>query len=352
MYFDEDETDNDRVCFAINNIHFTQSDLVTQAEIKTELGTNRLFQDIMKQIESGNWRQCSEVEKGFEQLNNALTTHNGIIFRGVVPFNPPKLRHLVLTKAHETHPWKNATESSVRMIAWWPGITLDVQHFVSKCKNCQMNRSSLGKTVSAWPEADVWERLHMDWGYVKDQSHILVIVDAGSGWMEVFPAGNRKSETVKSYLNQIFARFGIPKTLVPDNGPEFVSGDLKQWCELLRIKKMESLVYHPRANGLAERAVQTVKRVLQPWDPNLNVSFAAFLQRARMRHRNTSKARSKAPVELLLGRRVRLPTIAEFNLCEPSLFKVKEKTKTVHATIIIRKGLNTSFSPKSRHGLF
>ena len=58
MDFDEDESDNDRVCFAINNVYFAQSDLVTQAEIKTEFGTNRLLQDILKRIKSGNWKQC------------------------------------------------------------------------------------------------------------------------------------------------------------------------------------------------------------------------------------------------------------------------------------------------------
>ena len=62
----------------------------------------------------------------------------------------------------------------------------------------------MGKTVSTWPEAEVWERLHMDWGYVKDQGNILVIVDAGSGWIEAFPAGNRTSQTVKVYLSQIY----------------------------------------------------------------------------------------------------------------------------------------------------
>ena len=118
MDCDEDESDNDRVCFAINNIYFAPSDLVTQAEIKTELGIHRVFQDIMKRIRSVNWKQCSEAEKGFEQQKDALTLHNGIIFRGVVPFIPPKLRTLVLAKAHETHPGKNATEASVRMIAW------------------------------------------------------------------------------------------------------------------------------------------------------------------------------------------------------------------------------------------
>ena len=68
-----------------------------------------------------------------------------------------------------------------------------------------MNRPSLGKTVSTWPEANVWERIHMGWGFVKDLGNILIIGDAGSGWIEAIPAGNRTSETVKIYLSQIFA---------------------------------------------------------------------------------------------------------------------------------------------------
>ena len=107
--------------------------------------------------------------------------------------------------------------------------------------------------------------------------------------------------------------------------------------------KKDSPVYHPRANGLAERAAQTVKWALQAWRPNLNVSFGEFLQRALMTHRNTLKTKSETPVELLLGRKVRLPAIANFDLCEPILFKANEKAKTVPATFIIRKVLNTSF---------
>ena len=199
-------------------------------------------------------------KKRFKQHKDALTIHNGIIFRGVVPFFAPKLRHLVLAKAHESHPGKNATESSVRMIAWhYPKRST----FVSKSEICQLKRPSLGKTVSMWPEADVWERLYMHWGYAKDQGNIVVIVDAGSDLIEAFPVVSRTLETIKIYLSQIFARFGIPKISLSDNGPEFVSGDLKQWCESLGIKKNESPVYHLRANGLAERAVQTVKRVFQ-----------------------------------------------------------------------------------------
>ena len=148
----------------------------------------------VKRIKSGIWKQCSEAEKGFEQQEDALTILSGINFRGVVPFIPPKLRPMVIDEAHETHPGKNATETAVRMMAWWPGISQDVHRYVSKCKENQENRPSLGKIVSTWLEAEVWERLHMDWGYVKDQGNILVIVDAGSGWIEAFPLGNRTSK--------------------------------------------------------------------------------------------------------------------------------------------------------------
>ena len=62
-----------------------------------------------------------------------------------------------------------------------------------------------------------------------------------------------------------------------------------------------------------------------------------------MKCRNTSKTRSKPPVELILGRRVRLAALADFDLCKSILFKANEKIKTVPANIIIRKGMNTSF---------
>ena len=40
---------------------------------------------------------------------------------------------------------------------------------------------------------------------------------------------------------------------------------------------------------------------------------------------------------------MRLPAIADLELCEPTIFKANEKTKTVPATFNIKKGLNTVF---------
>ena len=117
LEFDGDDI-SDRVRFALDNIYFVQSDLVTQSDIKTELGLNRLFQVVIKLIKSGIWKQCSEAEKGFEQQKDALTNHIGIILRGVLPFIPPVLRPMIMAKGHEIHAGKNATKTAVRMMAW------------------------------------------------------------------------------------------------------------------------------------------------------------------------------------------------------------------------------------------
>ena len=135
----------------------------------------------------------------------------------------------------------------------------------------------------------------------------------------------------------------MPKASVSDHGPEFVGGNPKKFCESRGFEKTESSVYHPRADGLTDRAVQTMKQQIQARSLNLNVSFRAFLQRALMTLRNNLKTRNKTPGELRSRRRVRLTAIVDFGLCEPILFNANEKTKTVGATFVIRKGLKTSF---------
>ena len=105
---------------------------------------------------------------------------------------------------------------------------------------------------------------------------------------------------------------------------------------------MKSPVYYPRANELDESAAQTVNGHFKRGLPTIMCHLEHSCKRALMAHRNNSKTRSKTPVELLLGRRVRLPAIADFDSCEPILLKASEKTKIVPATFIISKGLNTS----------
>ena len=180
----DDSDEDDWVGSALDSIYSVPINLVTQSKTKMELRSNRLFRDVIIRIKIGNWNQFSEAKKGFEKQKNALTITNGTFFCGAVLFNPPELRHVVVTKAHDIHPGKNAAETAVRMIAWWPGINQDVLRYISNCKECQEHKPKMGKKVSAWQAAELWKRLHVDLGYAKDKGSILVIVDAKSGWIE------------------------------------------------------------------------------------------------------------------------------------------------------------------------
>ena len=60
-------------------------------------------------------------------------------------------------------------------------------------------------------------------------------------------------------LRQMFATHSIPETIVGDNGSVFTSKEFQQFVQLNGIKHVTSAPYHPASNGLAERAVQTLK---------------------------------------------------------------------------------------------
>ena len=124
MELDTEESDNDRVCYAVVNICFAQTDLVTQEETGPAYGANRQFQDIMRKIKCGNWKQCLKVEKLIEKQKDALTTNNGVIFRGVIPFIPSK-PHITFGKSRWDTSWEDChrcISQNDNMVAWfYPG---------------------------------------------------------------------------------------------------------------------------------------------------------------------------------------------------------------------------------------
>ena len=73
----------------------------------------------------------------------------------------------------------------------------------------------------------------------------------------------------------------MPKFFVTDNAPEIVSSELNDWCTANGVHKMESPPYHAASNGLAERAVQTVKQCIKAWKlETTHLPFDEYLRRA------------------------------------------------------------------------
>lgn len=60
-------------------------------------------------------------------------------------------------------------------------------------------------------------------------------------------------------MERIYADFGVPAQLVLDNGPQFGCAEFKQLCGEKGVSHTISSPEFPHSNGMAERAVQTVK---------------------------------------------------------------------------------------------
>ncbi len=91
----------------------------------------------------------------------------------------------------------------------------------------------------------------------------FVMIDAHSKWIEAVCTSSTSSQIVIEELRIVFSKFGLPETIVTDNGSSFTSQEFRELLENNGIRHTTSAPYHPASNGMAECAVQIVKKGLK-----------------------------------------------------------------------------------------
>ena len=90
---------------------------------------------------------------------------------------------------------------------------------------------------------------------------LLVICDYYSNFIEVERLNNTTTSGVTKALKVQFARYGVPDTVVSDNGPQFGSKEFIVFAKTWGFTHVTSSPHYPQSNGKAENAVKTLKRL-------------------------------------------------------------------------------------------
>jgi transposase InsO family protein len=214
------------------------------------------------------------------------------------------------------HPGIAETLRAVSDRFYWSSMRADVTAYVQSCivcARCKSRNYQCEDRMRSRNPSRPWETLAVDlMGPYPRSRHgkvnLLVVTDLFTRWVEMIPMGQASASKIISAINeQITSRYGYPKHILADNGPQFRGNMWKRACEMWGAEFWTTPVYHPRANP-TERRNQEVKKLIRLtieddhryWD--VNIQHIAFNLRDR---RNSSTGFS--PSELLLGCKLKRP---------------------------------------------
>ena len=93
-------------------------------------------------------------------------------------------------------------------------------------------------------------------GPLKGGSHkkkyLLVMVDKFTKWIEAKPVKTAESGPVIDFISGVVHRYGVPHSIITDNGSNFIADEVKTWCGKMGIKLDYASVYHPQTNSQVE----------------------------------------------------------------------------------------------------
>ncbi|XP_064941351.1 uncharacterized protein LOC135594768 [Musa acuminata AAA Group] len=85
------------------------------------------------------------------------------------------------------------------------------------------------------------------------RKYIIVGVDYFTRWVEAEPLATITESQVERFVwRNLITRFGLPQSIVTDNGPQFADRRFQEFCAKHKIQLRFSSVAYPQANGLAE----------------------------------------------------------------------------------------------------
>ena len=281
------------------------------------------IEDIAKEHHVDDFCQTVLARQSESRDSAFFEEHHGVLKRRH-PFDPDivqvvvprtfraRLLRLCHNPAIAGHPGQNRMYHALRYEYYWPHLAADVASTLRGCRTCAMNPVKLRKHLNRlrlFPATRPPESLAIDiLGPLPKtkagKRFLLVITDRFTRLTEVVALRSTTAYTVATaFCDAWVFKYGVPRSLFSDNGPQFNAKFFQSVCRVLGITNLYTSAYHPQTNRQVERYNWTIVSMLRyyvnehqdNWDVNVGPLTYAYNSHV---HRTTHTK----PFELVLGR--------------------------------------------------
>lgn len=305
----------------------------------------------LKQVISRGWPEdkssLNPLVTIFFSYRDELTIENGIIFRGERIVIPKSLRSDMKKRVHAGHTGINSCLRRARNYIFWPGMSGEIRQYVESCNTCASLQNKQPPQPLCHHSAPVrpWQKVATDIFTVHSRNY-LITVDYFSQFFEVDFLPELTSSTIIQKLKAHFARHGIPETIISDNGGQLVSFEFQSFCKSWNINHKTISPGNSKANGAAEAAVKTAKKMMKKCHISKEDPYIALLN-----IRNTPQEHTQySPAQKLMGRNTNTLLPTHPKLLMPAIaVDCKEKHEDNQAKIAQKSFNNKELTPLNIH---
>lgn len=217
---------------------------------------------------------------------------------------PKDSRKIILKQHHDSdtsgHCGIFKTFHRVSQKYYWPKLKADVTQYIRSCATCQQckpeQRQPKGLLAGRPDVCRPWELISIDLvGPLpkSTQGHLYIfsVQDYFSKFCIFVPLRTASAKNIVCALeSQVFLLFGVPKTLICDNGKQFISHEFKNFLRSYKVDVQYTPYYHPQANP-CERQHRSLKTILSAYIRDNQRNWGSQLQKVACAMR-TSKSES------------------------------------------------------------
>ncbi|CAF3796274.1 unnamed protein product [Rotaria sp. Silwood1] len=233
---------------------------------------------------------------------------------------PKVMQHKLLQWAHDHptagHAGQQKTLFRLSTRVYWASMRKDIYNYVAACQECQRfkyNNMPMATPMQLHEVLEPWHTIGIDMmgpfpTTSRQKRSLLVVVDYFTRWIELFPMRTTTSMDIAQILiNEVFSRYGLPKYILSDNGPQFVSNVFEDFCRSFRIEQKFTANYHPQGN-MSERVNRTLKPLIAIFAQRSPHSWDKEIQKLAFAIRTSiNETTGDTPAFLMFGRDPRTP---------------------------------------------